>query len=53
MELQKQHNDTSDKCGYFLLAVTGAAIGFGLQKLDGLSQVGRRLYVSPRRYVGN
>lgn len=36
MELRKQHNDMYDKYGYFLLAATGAAIGFGIQKLDGL-----------------
>lgn len=37
MELRKQHNDMYDKFAYFLLAVTGAAIGFGIQKLDGLA----------------
>jgi len=37
MELRKQHNDMYDKYAYFLLAATGAAIGFGLQKLDGLA----------------
>ncbi|GMR28805.1 hypothetical protein STENOSP10_30260 [Stenotrophomonas sepilia] len=37
MELRKQHNEMYDKFAYFLLAVTGAAIGFGIQKLDGLT----------------
>lgn len=37
MELRKQHNDMYDKYAYFLLAATGTAIGFGLQKLDGLA----------------
>jgi len=37
LDLRKQHNDMFDKYAYFLLAATGAAIGFGLQKLDGLS----------------
>ncbi len=34
--LYKLGSDMYDKYAYFLLAATGAAIGFGLQKLDGV-----------------
>ena len=35
-ELYKLHSDSQSKYVYFLLAAAGAALGYGLQKLDGL-----------------
>jgi|ThiBioDrversion2_2_1062182.scaffolds.fasta_scaffold40089_1 hypothetical protein len=35
-ELYRLHSDGQSKYVYFLLAATGAALGYGLQKLDGL-----------------
>jgi hypothetical protein len=35
-ELYRLHSDSQSKYVYFLLAATGAALGYGLQKLDGL-----------------
>jgi hypothetical protein len=35
-ELQKLHFESHNKYVYFLLAATGAALGYALQKLDGL-----------------
>ena len=36
-ELQKSHTAAQDKYTYFLFAAAGAAIGFAVQKTDGLS----------------
>jgi hypothetical protein len=36
LELYKQHQASQDKYTYFLLAASGAAIGFAIQKTDGL-----------------
>jgi hypothetical protein len=36
LELYKQHQASQDKYTYFLLAAAGAAIGFAVQKTDGL-----------------
>ena|SRR5690606_19696942 len=35
-ELHRLHSDSQSKYTYFLLAAAGAAMGYGLQKLDGL-----------------
>lgn len=37
LELYRLHSDSQSRYVYFLLAATGAALGYGLQKLDGLS----------------
>jgi hypothetical protein len=36
LELYKQHHASQDKYTYFLLAAAGAAIGFAVQKTEGL-----------------
>ncbi len=36
-ELHKLHFESHNRYVYFLLGATGAALGYGLQKLDGLS----------------
>ena len=36
LELYKQHRTGQDKYTYFLLAAAGAAIGFAIQKTEGL-----------------
>ena len=36
LELYKQHQASQDRYTYFLLAASGAAIGFAIQKTDGL-----------------
>lgn len=36
LELYKQHQTSQDKYTYFLLAAAGAAIGFAVQKTEGL-----------------
>ncbi len=37
LELQKLHFESHNKYVYFLLGATGAALGYALQKLDGLA----------------
>lgn len=37
LSLHQQHSASQDKYAYFLLAAAGAAIGFAVQKTDGLS----------------
>ena len=43
-EMQKLHFESHSKFVYFLLAATGAALGYALQKLDGLAIT---LWVAP------